>query len=65
MYREPAVTTYPALFRTETDTCKNCSPREIFWHATGRVWLHADSRITVCDEFSSTPTKAVPTSKEN
>lgn len=49
----------PALFEAKADTCENCSG-EIYWHTSGRVWLHVISRITVCDECSSTPTKAMP-----
>lgn len=51
--------TYPALFEYKTATCVNCAG-EIYWHSSARVWLHADSRITVCDACSSTPTKAIP-----
>lgn len=58
MHQYPALT-YPALFEYKTATCVNCAG-EIYWHSSARVWLHADSRITVCDACSSTPTKAIP-----
>lgn len=48
-----------ALFDSKTSTCLNCAG-DIFWHPSARRWLHTETRITICDHNSSTPTTAVP-----
>lgn len=52
-----------ALVEFKAGTCQHCE-REIFWHPSACRWLHTETRITICDHNSSTPTTALPKEDE-